>query len=78
MKDSKTIPINLPADGSYVVVKNELLDPLESIAESLKSIDQSLKKISGEKTEKIPGPVKKSYAERYFTYTGGNVKESDK
>ena len=53
-------------------------EALESIAESLKSIDQSLKKISREKSEKIQGSVKKSYAERYFTYSGEKVSEKDK
>ena len=63
--------------GDVIIVDTEL-EVLKSIAESLKSIDQSLKKISGEKNEKIPGPVKKSYSEKYFTYSGGNVSEKDK
>ena len=38
---------------------------LESIAKSLRSIEQSLKKISGEEAEKNT-IKKKTYAERYF------------
>lgn len=39
---------------------------LRSIAESLKSIDRSLKKISGENSVKTIESVKKTYAETYF------------
>ena len=44
---------------------------LESIAKSLRSIDQRLKKITGEDEEESEKPkIKaKSYAERYFAKT---------
>ena len=64
-----------------VIVVDTKLEALKSIAESLQSIDQSLKKISGEKTEKESVPVKKSYSEKYFTYStysGEKVSEKDK
>ena len=64
----KKIPITRTVGD--IEVTDMRIETLKSIAESLKSIDQSLKKIAGGNSEKIPGRAKKSYSEKYFTYSG--------
>lgn len=48
---------------------------LGSIAESLKSIDESLKILSGREEKKEPKVIKKTYAEKYFQLSEDEITE---
>ena len=48
---------------------------LASIAESLKSIDESLKKIAGRPSE--PQVIKKTYAQKYFRQSEDGEREAE-